>query len=202
MSGFANLEIDAAIVRRACRQEPKALAMVFQCFAPAVYTLAYRLSQSRAQADDLTQETFVAVMEALPQFRGDASLATWIRRIAVSRCLMHLRSAWQRKSSSIDSLPEVGAETAGPGRRAALCSDLEAALATLSITARTVVWLYDVEGYSHQEIADQMGKSVSFSKSCLSRAHQQLRLALDGDDEQAAADERQPATEAAGRILI
>ncbi len=53
--------------------------------------------------------------------------------------------------------------------------DLERALATLSPTARAVVWLYDVEGYSHEEIARQFGRTVSFSKSQLARAHARLR---------------------------
>jgi RNA polymerase sigma-70 factor (ECF subfamily) len=56
--------------------------------------------------------------------------------------------------------------------------DLEAALARLGDTARAVVWLHDVEGFTHEEIAGQMGKTVSFSKSQLARAHQRLRLWL------------------------
>src|SRR5213596_809451 len=57
--------------------------------------------------------------------------------------------------------------------------DLERALERLSETARAVVWLHDVEGYTHEEIAEQMGKTVSFSKSQLARAHVQLRRMLD-----------------------
>ena len=60
----------------------------------------------------------------------------------------------------------------------ALRMDLESALARLSETSRAVVWLHDVEGYTHEEIATQMGKTVSFSKSQLARAHQRLRLWL------------------------
>lgn len=179
MSNFAGLQLDEAIVLRAQEGDRQALSMLFKAFAPAVYTLAYRLSQSRAQADDLTQETFMQVMHALPTFRHDASLATWIRKIAVSRCLMHLRSAWRRKSTPLDGQPESVTMSAGPSRLAELHSDLSSALGALSTTARTVVWLYDVEGYSHREIAALMDKSVSFSKSCLSRAHGQLRGLLD-----------------------
>src|SRR2546421_12267504 len=57
--------------------------------------------------------------------------------------------------------------------------DLERALERLSETARAVVWLHDVEGYTHEEIAEQMGKTVSFSKSQLARAHVRLRRLLD-----------------------
>ena len=57
--------------------------------------------------------------------------------------------------------------------------DLERAFEQLSETSRAVVWLHDVEGYTHEEIAEQMGKTVSFSKSQLARAHVRLRRMLD-----------------------
>ncbi|MFK8053232.1 MAG: RNA polymerase sigma factor [Woeseiaceae bacterium] len=179
MSNFAGLQIDEMTVRRAQRGDSAALTEVFESFAPAVYTLALRLCQSEALADDLTQETFMTVMKSLPKFRFEASLATWIRRIAVSRCLMHLRSAWAQKSSPIDEQPEIESAAMGPGQAIEMQNDMGAALGALSPTARTVVWLYDVEGYAHAEIAEMMDKTVSFSKSCLSRAHRQLRDLLE-----------------------
>ena len=60
----------------------------------------------------------------------------------------------------------------------ALRMDLEAALTKLGDTTRAVVWLHDVEGYTHEDIGEMMGKSVSFSKSQLARAHQKLRTML------------------------
>ena len=67
-----------------------------------------------------------------------------------------------------------------PARSAspALRMDLETAMSRLSDTARAVVWLHDVEGYTHEEIANQMGRTVSFSKSQLARAHARLRTWL------------------------
>jgi RNA polymerase sigma-70 factor (ECF subfamily) len=61
---------------------------------------------------------------------------------------------------------------------AGLRLDLETAMSRLSDTARAVVWLHDVEGYTHEDIAEMMGKSVSFSKSQLARAHKRLRTWL------------------------
>ncbi|MEN7343871.1 MAG: RNA polymerase sigma factor [Pseudomonadota bacterium] len=182
MSGFKGLSLDNKLVRRAQTGEAAALAAIFDCFAPAVYTLARRLCQSDATADDLTQETFVVVMKSLPDFRFESALATWVRRIAVTRCLMHLRSAWEQRATALDNQGELPTEPA-LSRSVDVGIDLEQALERLSPTARTVVWLYDVEGYSHQEIADLMGKSLSFSKSTLSRAHKQLRVHLDTDSQ-------------------
>lgn len=189
MSGFAGLQVENEVVRRAQRGDHGALDILFRTLAPAVYTICYRLCQSRATADDLTQETFVEVMRHLPDFRFDASLATWVRTIAVSRALMYLRSAWHRKATAIDAITEQPhLADADIARSVQLCSDIGDALALLSPTARAVVWLYDVEGYSHKEIAAAMGKSVSFSKSCLSRAHERLRAALDAGDAGLATD--------------
>lgn len=182
MSGFTGLRLDNATIALAQQGDSDAMAALFRCFAPAVYTLALRLCQSASTADDLTQETFVAVMQGLGDFRFEASLATWVRKIAVSRCLMYLRSAWQRKASSIEEFIDDLGETATDEQRLSDQQRLERALAALSSQARTVVWLYDVEGYTHREIADLMGKSVSFSKSCLSRAHAELRSALDEEE--------------------
>jgi RNA polymerase sigma-70 factor (ECF subfamily) len=135
---------------------------------------------SRALAEDLFQDTMMTVFERLGGFRGEAPLGAWVRRIAVTKCLMYLRSPWHRARLAIDR-----PDDAAPGREELLRLvvrdaraerlDVERALATLSPTARAVVWLYDVEGYSHEEIAQSFGRSISFSKSQLARAHARLR---------------------------
>ena len=176
MSGFAGLDFDAAIVGRAQRGDRRALDLICRRLAPPVYTLCRRLCQSEATAQDLAQETFVEVLRHLPEFRGDASLATWVRTIAVSRCMMFFRSAWQRRAMALD-------EAAEPARDATeqlgMARDLGDALARLSEPHRVVVWLFDVEGYTHKEIAELTGKTESYSKSCLSRARAELRRWLD-----------------------
>src|SRR5437016_10516810 len=114
----------------------------------------------------------------LAQFRHEAPIGALLRQIAISRCLMYLRSPWKRLCLSLDPA-DFGVGAAG----AALVTqdyrgesiDLERALAALAPTARAVVWMYEVEGYSHQEIACAFGRTVSFSKSQLSRAHLRLR---------------------------
>jgi RNA polymerase sigma-70 factor (ECF subfamily) len=94
---------------------------------------------------------------------------------------MYLRSPWHRARLVIDRNDEDSASARQelpalitPDTRAEH-HDVERGLATLSPTARAVVWLYDVEGYSHEEIAQAFGRTVSFSKSQLARAHARLR---------------------------
>ena len=91
---------------------------------------------------------------------------------------MHLRSPWQRSRELIDDLLERLEADGATGPAAGLALDLGRALESLPPLARLVVWLHDVEGYTHDEIAAQTGKTASFSKSQLARAHVRLRTAL------------------------
>lgn len=160
----------------------KAHEIIFRTFSPPVYSLMARMTGSTVTADDLLQETFIEVIRSIGRFRGEASLATWIRKVAVSKCLMHMRSAWQNRATLFRDLgedhlpyePAVASDT--PMTQAQM--DLERVLARLSDTARVVVLLHDVEGYTHREIAELMGRSVSFSKSQLARAHRRLQQAV------------------------
>jgi RNA polymerase sigma factor (sigma-70 family) len=165
-------EMDAATIAGAQRGDRAAHARLYETFASMVYTLARRILTSPALAEDVLQETFVEVICKIDSYRGDAGVGFWIRRIAVNKCLMYLRSSWNAKRADIDP-PET--PSAGGGEIAENQLALEAALETISPTARVVVWLHDVEGYTHKEIAHLMGKTASFSKSQLARAHDKLR---------------------------
>lgn len=180
MSGFAGISIDVSLIRRARRGDADAHESLYRTLAPAVYTLALRLVQTPAAAEDMLQETFIEVIRSLPRYRGEASLATWVRRIAVSKCLMHLRSAWNQRAGGFAPGEDPADGAAPVAESVGLRMDLEAALARLPADSRVVVWLHDVEGYTHREIAMVMQKTESYSKSQLSRAHRRLRGLLDG----------------------
>ena len=193
MSKFADIQIDKAIVRRAARGDARAHEIIYRAFATPVYTLCLRFTRSPAHAEDLVQETFIEIMRSIAKFRGEAALGSWIRRIAVSKALMFLRSAWTARSQSLgENWDEVTAGDAlshGVSRHPDEAMDLDAALQNLPDVSRTIVWLHDVEGFTHKEIAKLMGRSESFSKSQLSRAYQRLRPLLStGDAETATRD--------------
>lgn len=179
MSGFAGKQVAPEVLRRARAGDMAAHEAIFEVFSAPVFSLAARMTGSTATADDILQETFVEVIRSVGRFRGDSSLATWIRRIAVSKSLMHMRTAWQRRATLFRDLGDERKpfEPAAPATSGAVNAklDLDKALARLSDASRMVVLLHDVEGYTHAEIARLMGKSVSFSKSQLARAHQRLR---------------------------
>lgn len=182
MSRFADIHIDPGIVMRAARGDAKAHEIIYRAYSAPVYSICLRLTRIPAQAEDLLQETFMEVIRSIAGFRGDAPLGMWIRRVAVSKALMFLRSAWVKRGESLDDAWEESASRAhgGPGNplRAEQAMDLDAALGTLPAVSRAVVWLHDVEGFTHKEIACLLGKTESFSKSQLSRAYQKLRPLL------------------------
>ena len=188
MSKFADIQIDPAIINRAARGDARAHEILYRAFATPVYSLCLRFTRVPAHAEDLVQETFIEVMRSIKQFRGEAAIGSWIRRIAVTKALMFLRSAWTARSQSLadgwDDTTPGDARSHGISRHPDDALDLDAALASLPTVSRVVVWLHDVEGFTHKEIADAMGKTESFSKSQLSRAYQRLRPMLDaGRDE-------------------
>lgn len=185
MSKFADIEIDPGIVGRAAAGDGKAHELIYRAFATPVYSICLRFTKSPAHAEDLVQETFIEIMRSIAAFRGEAALGSWIRRIAVTKSLMFLRSAWTKRGQALsDDWDDV---TAGEAVSHGISShpddaiDLDAALANLPDVSRAVIWLHDVEGFTHKEIAGLMGKTESFSKSQLSRAYQRLRPMLSAE---------------------
>lgn len=160
---------------------------LYGSYGRPVYTLAMRILSDPAMAEEIVQETCIEVIRHIGSFRGDAAFGGWVKRIATNKCLAYLRSAWHRKArgpgcgDEEDDMDWHTGDAPDPATTVAHQEGLERALAELPPTARAVVWLYDVEGYSHHEIASLMGKTVSFSKSRLARAHEQLRARLGPD---------------------
>jgi RNA polymerase sigma-70 factor, ECF subfamily len=172
--------VPVEVVARARAGDRAAHAEIYAAFGGPVFTLARRMLASKAIAEDVLQETFVEVICNIDRFRGDAEIGTWIKRIAINKCLMHVRSSWvSRRGPAVDDV--VGEQRSGwvDDQMA-----LERALDRVPDVARAVVWLHDVEGYSHAEIGRLMGRTTSFSKSQLARAHERLRELLEGTEAQ------------------
>jgi RNA polymerase sigma-70 factor (ECF subfamily) len=101
MSKFADIHIDPVIVSKAARGDAKAHEIIYCAFAAPVYSVGLRFTRVPSHAEDLTQETFIEVMRSIPKFRGKAPVGIWIRRIAVSKALMFLRSAWHTRGQKV-----------------------------------------------------------------------------------------------------
>ena len=180
MTRISEIELPPHLVAAARAGEGKALEAVYAATAGAIYTLLRRLVRRPAIAEELLQETFVDVIEHIGAYEARCPLPAWIRAIAVNRALMYLRTPWHRglewldkDPGGADRLPAGGADHDAP-----LDAALERALMTLPALSRAVVWLHDVEGYTHADIGFALGRTPSFSKSQLARAHRRLRSLL------------------------
>lgn len=178
MSHFLEIQVSSEILERARSGDRAAREFLYAALSKPVYTLIRRLVVSPAVAEDLLQDVFVELLRNMSLFRGEGSFAGWVRSIAVSKALMHLRSPWSRRlpTSDTDGIL-IQHEEASAAKE--WHGDLERALNALTPVARSIVWLHDVEGYTHGEIARLFGRTVSFSKSQLARAHEELRELLE-----------------------
>lgn len=173
---------DEILIARARRGDHGALERLYRALEAPVYSTARRMMKNRDDAEEVLQETFLEVVRSIARFRGDGSFEGWVRRIASSKALMRLRKAGRLRETALES---VGSDDPPPPEPAGHGGeplhhrlDLSAALDHLADVSRAVVWLHDVEGYTHEEIGTMMGRTTSFSKSQLARAHARLRELL------------------------
>jgi RNA polymerase sigma factor (sigma-70 family) len=185
MSQFQGIDISWDVIRAAGAGDPRAFEAIYRACQRPVYTLIRRIIVQPAIADELHQETFVEILRSVRTYTGEGAFGSWVRAIALNKCLMHLRSPWRSNLAYLDA-EEGGPEShtlldpgARPDAHAEASAEVERALAALPPLTRSVVWLHDVEGYTHGEIAKALGRTVSFSKSQLARAHVRLRELLD-----------------------
>ncbi len=183
MSRIADIQVPDALVAAAQAGDAAALEAIYAATAGPIYTVLRRLVRRPAIAEELLQETFVDVLEHIGAFEGRCPLPAWIRRIAVNRALMYLRSPWHRGLEWLDKDPG-GADRLPSAQQVdtdPFDKGLERALMTLPALTRAVVWLHDVEGFTHADIGFALGRTPSFSKSQLARAHRRLRDLLESE---------------------
>ncbi len=179
-SSFA-IDVPELLIARLKRRDLEAFEQVYRLFDRPVYTLALRLLGHEAEAYDLLQDSFLKAFEQVAQYRSEAPFWAWLRRIVVNAALLRLRG--RRPMDELDSMLLDGAADSASDPLAALCArDLQRALAQLPALSRAVLWLYHVEGYTHEEIAQAFDRTVSFSKSQVARAAARLRAVLNEED--------------------
>jgi RNA polymerase sigma-70 factor, ECF subfamily len=185
---------DAELVRRAQAGDFAALEVLTSRYEQKVFALALRMLQQRQDAEDVTQQTFISVVQHLGEFRGEASFSTWVLRIATHAALKVIRKRRGLDTISLEAATEP-AEDGGPVPHPEFISDwkqspaalaartetrqlIEAALAELDEKHRLVFLLRDVEGFSIKETAEQLGLSEVNVKVRLLRARLALREKL------------------------
>ncbi len=166
------------LVRKAQGGDEVAFGSLYREHAGRVHALCLRLAGEAVAAEELTQDVFVRVWEALPSFRGESALSSWIHRLAVNVFLGERRSSGRRERRVVTTDGPELLETQGRWAPDPIRIDLERAIAGLPEGARTVFVLHDVEGYQHGEIARMIGVAEGTCKAQLFRARRLLREAL------------------------
>jgi len=171
--------------------DARAHGQLYTTYSRAIFTLALGICGSRECAEDVLHNTFIQLINKLPTYEGRAPLGMWLRQIAVNESLMYLRK--HKKHSAVVSCDEFNffeqaqEDTANSrypsssddfAQRLGDQADMTTILNKLPEDMRLILWLKEVEGYTHNEIARLVDKTPSYSKSVVSRALQFLRSRL------------------------
>jgi RNA polymerase sigma-70 factor (ECF subfamily) len=172
------METDSALIRQALSGDERALRALWTRHAPHIDMVVRRLVGGDPDvAADIAQEVWIQIFRALPSYRGDSQFSTWAHRIAVNRTLNALRKT--RRLANIETEVQEDSVSVEPDHdRTFVAQSIEEAAAKLSPGARAVFMLHDVEGYTHEEIAEELGITTGGSKSQLFKARAKLRKLL------------------------
>jgi RNA polymerase sigma-70 factor (ECF subfamily) len=181
-----DVALDVALVERHRSGDLQAFDEVYDRFGDMVYNLAARMSGSREEAADLTQEIFLRIYRHLGSFGGRSTLKTWVFRIAINHCRDRLSRHFPSMKSIDDDVEDGGVPIADPGRgpeELALAADegrrVSEGLARIPPVFREAVVLRDLEGLSYEEIAEVLGVRVGTVRSRIARGRDQLRALLE-----------------------
>jgi RNA polymerase sigma-70 factor (ECF subfamily) len=181
-------DADLVIVRRVQGGDVQAYDLLVSKYRERVVGIVYNMTSNREDAADLAQDAFIKAFQSIHRFAGQASFFTWLYRIAVNSTLSHLRKNRMRSFFSLEAIDrddpvsreviDALTDKTGAGRDAyisELQEKLNDAMQKLSIPHRTVVTLFEIDGLSHQEIAEVMDCSVGTVRSRLHYAKQLLQ---------------------------
>ena len=171
------MDMEQQLIRRAVEGDERAMQALWSRHAPHIDAVVRRLAGDPDLAADIAQEVWIQIFRALPGYRGDSQFKTWAHRIAVNRTLNALRKV--RRLSKVETgIEDDSVAVEHEGERSMLAAAIEEATAKLSPGARAVFVLHDVEGYTHEEIARELGITAGGSKSQLFKARAKLRKLL------------------------
>lgn len=172
---------EMAWVESARGGDQKAFEALYRLHHQRILAVLWRLTGGdRALAEDLLQESFVRAWNKLDLFAGKSAFGTWLHRLSVNVALSDRRSRLRRVQREVPADENTERLAVGASDVTAdLEADLEQAIARLPERARTVLVLFDIEGYKHQEIAQLTGMAVGSSKAQLHRARKLIRAELE-----------------------
>ena len=157
----------------------EAFETIYRQHSARVYSLACRIAGSPEDGEDLLQEVFLQAFRKLNTFKGDASLGTWLYRLALNQCLDYVRSRQARMKKVTDTLDaEASFEPLARRTTPIVKLDLDRAIERLPEGCREAFVLHDVEGFDHKEVGELLGIAEGTSKSQVFKARLKLRAYL------------------------
>ncbi len=168
---------DQPLIQRAMAGDERALRQLWSQHAPHIDAVVRRLVGDADEAADIAQEVWIQIFRALPSYRGDSQFGTWAHRIAVNRTLNALRRT-RRLAKLETEIDEDTVSVEHAAEHSLLAATIDDAASKLSPGARTVFLMHDVEGFTHEEIARELGITPGGSKSQLFKARVKLRRLL------------------------
>ena len=165
----ASADDEAALLRGARRGDQDAFCRLYDLHARSVHALAWRLTGDRALAEDIVQDTFLRMLGHLRGLQAGRPVRPWLRQVAARLAIDRLRRRWREQPESATTEP--ASTSVAPDA----WGEAMGLLNRLSPQARALVWLHQMEGWTHDELGRRFGHSESWSKSIVSRALAQLR---------------------------
>lgn len=176
MQQYSDQELVSGILQGS---PPHQLAL-YQHYSVPMFRVLLRFARDKSEAEDMLQDGFIRVFRDMGQYRGDGALGGWIRRIMVNTALSHLR----KQRDFVKDVPDFAPYEAKFHTDEDFASNLDAQtlmgyLQKLPPGYRAVFNLYAIDGYSHEEISEQLGITIGTSKSQLFKAREYLKKILD-----------------------
>jgi RNA polymerase sigma-70 factor (ECF subfamily) len=178
-----NQDIDTKTHKGLKRRQQNACRQVYDQFATPVYNLAYRVLQNPEDAQDISQTSFITAFNKIEQWSGQVVFGFWLRRIVINNALDLIKKKTPENFADNDE-HTLANLSERPLMTYDYSHDANHYLERLSPMMRTIVWLYEVEGFTHQEIGKLFNRTDSFSKSRLARAKQKLYQSLNNQPQQ------------------
>lgn len=164
-----------------CRKSQKDL---YDTYSSKMFAVCLRYAKNEMDAEDILQEGFIKIFKNLDKYRGDGSFEGWLRRIFVNTAIEHIRKSKNNTNDISDKIENTVKDNYCNALDNLFEKELVNIASNLSDGYKTVFNLYAIEGYSHKEIASQLGITESTSKSQFSRAKAILRNLIQGNDNQ------------------
>ena len=182
MSVGFNKEIGINVIKQAKNGDQSSLESIYLFYIDTCYSLIFRMTYSHSYSEDLVQDVFIKVFKNIQRYNFSGSFSSWIKKIAINETINFLKNRYQTSTTLDDIKVSESASQFNFEKNYIDIETLDKWLKKLTPTQRSVMILYELEGYTHKEIAKFFSKSESFSKMTLQRAYLSLQLAVQQEE--------------------